>query len=91
MATNAANTIDQFASDYVLNIRRATPAAEAVRAQIAANPGLFMNMVAFVFQLVVFDDTQHQWTLSRALLAVILAAEAVRPDVSPTSILLCLL
>ena len=62
-------------------MRKATPAAEAVRAQVAANPSMFMNLLTFIFQLVVFDDTQHQWTLSRAMLAVILAAEAVRPDV----------
>ncbi len=32
-------------------------------------------------QLCVFDDTQNQWTLSRALLSVIVAAEMIRPEV----------
>jgi hypothetical protein len=32
-------------------------------------------------QLSVLDDTQNQWTLSRALLSVMLAAELVRPEV----------
>jgi hypothetical protein len=81
VAANAANAIDQFCTDYVNNVRKATPTAEAVRVQVAANPGIFMNLLTFIFQLVVFDDTAHQWTLSRALLAVILAAELVRPDV----------
>jgi hypothetical protein len=88
VAANAANAIDQFCTDYVNNIRKATPTAEAVRAQIAANPGIFMNLLTFIFQLVVFDDTAHQWTLSRALLAVILAAELVRPDVRSVCLLL---
>ena len=81
MATTCAVAVDNFASDFVTNARKETAAAVAVRVQAAHNPSLFSTLMAMIFQLCVFDDTQNQWTLSRALLTVIVAAEMVRPEV----------
>jgi hypothetical protein len=51
VATTAAMTIDQFATDYVNNARKETPIATAVRMQVAQNQTMFFSLMTMIFQV----------------------------------------
>lgn len=80
VANTCAVAVDVFASDYVANSCKETPTAQALRTQVTRNPGMFSGLLSTIFQLCVFDDTHDLWTLNRALLPVIVAADSSRPE-----------
>jgi hypothetical protein len=82
VSSQAAYSLDFFASYYVRNAKKDTPAMAALRAHLSAQPSLFEALMKVVFQVVVFGDIGSAWSLPRPLLSLILAAEAVRPNVS---------
>jgi hypothetical protein len=43
--------VDVFATDFVTNARKETPAAQAVRMQASHNPGIFYSLMTMIFQV----------------------------------------
>lgn len=80
IASQAAYSLDFFATFYVKNSKKDTPAMTALRGHLAAQPMLFEALMKVVFQVVVFGDIGNAWALPRPLLSLILAAELVRPN-----------
>ena len=54
VATTCAVAVDGFATDFVNNARKETPAAVSVRMQTAHNPNLFATLMAMIFQVCCF-------------------------------------
>jgi hypothetical protein len=82
ISTHAASAWDFIASTYVRNVRKETPGARALRAQVQQQPGFFAVLMKMLFQIVVFSESSAQWSVMRALLPAILAAEMTAKDVS---------
>ena len=61
---------------------RMTPAPRPPTSSLLPPPSSSPSSIA-THQILVFGDAQNQWSLSRPLLALILAAELQRPDVRP--------
>jgi exportin-7 len=81
IASQAAYSLDFFATYYVKNYKKMdSPAMNALRGHLAAQPMLFEALMKVVFQVVVFGDIGNAWALPRPLLSLILAAELVRPN-----------
>jgi hypothetical protein len=81
LAGSAASALDHLATFYVRNAKKEGPVFRSLRAHIAANPAIFETLMKILFQILVFGEAANQWALARPLLALILAAELVRPDV----------
>jgi hypothetical protein len=77
----AAAALDHLSTFYVRNAKKETPAAVALRRHISVQPGMFDELSKMLFTILVFGESPNQWSLSRPLLACILAAELIRPDV----------
>jgi hypothetical protein len=77
----AASALDHLSTFYVRNAKTEKPAAVALRRHISAQPGIFDELSKMLFSILVFGESPNQWSLSRPLLACILAAELVRPEV----------
>jgi len=82
-SSQAAFAIDAFATYFVRNAKRDTPAMTAFRGHLAVG-NFFENLMRVVFNVVVFGEIGNQWSLSRPLLSLLYAAEIVRPGVSGT-------
>lgn len=78
--THAASAIDCLATNYVRLARKDTNTANALRAQIQANPSLMESMMHQLFHIMVFGEVTNQWTMARPLLPLILASEMIQPD-----------
>jgi len=82
VSLQAATAWDHITSTFVRNARKDAPSAAALRMQVQAQPGLFEHLMKMLFQIIVFNESSAQWSVMRALLPAILAAEATRKDVS---------
>lgn len=82
IANQAAYALDHLASSYVRNAKKDSQLGQALRMQLQANPVIFQTLMQILFQILVFSETQNQYTLARPMLPIIIAAEFVRPDVS---------
>ena len=81
IALHAANSIDSIASYFVRNARSTTATAQAMRAAMAANQGLFPTFAKVLFNILVFGECKNQWALARPLLSLLLAGELQLKDV----------
>jgi exportin-7 len=55
----------------------ASAAGAALAGHLAARPDLFPQVLATLFELVLFEDCANQWSLSRPMLSLILVSEGV--------------
>lgn len=78
----AATALDHLSTFYVRNAKKDTPAAQALRRHVSTQPGMFEELAKMLFGILVFGESANQWTLARPLLACVVAAELIRPEVS---------
>ena len=83
VSSQASYALDFFATYYVRNVKKDSPAMTALRRHLAAQPQLFEALMKLVFHVVVFGEIGRSWSLPKPLLSLILAAELVRPNVRP--------
>ncbi|KAG0446699.1 hypothetical protein HPP92_028715 [Vanilla planifolia] len=84
ISSQCATAIDNLAGFYFNNITM----AESPPSQSALNlarhivdcPNLFPEILKTLFELVLFEDTGNQWSLSRPMLSLILISEQVFND-----------
>ena len=84
VSSQASYALDFFATYYVRNVKKDSPAMTALRRHLAAQPQLFEALMKLVFHVVVFGEIGRSWSLPKPLLSLILAAELVRPNVRAT-------
>lgn len=77
----AAAALDHLSTTYVRSAKKDTPTANALRRHVSAQPSLFEELAKMLFSILVFGESPNQWTLARPLLACVLAAELIRPEV----------
>ncbi|KAI8010863.1 Ran-binding protein 17 [Camellia lanceoleosa] len=54
-----------------------TPAALNLARHVAGCPGVFLEILKTLFEIVLFEDCGNQWSLSRPMLSLILISEEV--------------
>ncbi len=58
------------------------PEVQALQAHLAANPNLLSGLLNTLFNILLFDSTHNQtathWAVTRPILSIMLADEAVR-------------
>ena len=81
VSSQASYALDFFATYYVRNVKKDTPAMAALRRHLTVQPQLFEALMKLVFHVVVFGEIGRSWSLPKPLLSLILAAELVRPNV----------
>jgi exportin-7 len=83
VASHASCAIDFLATYYVKNVAKDAPSANALKAQLRANPRIFHDFMLTLFRVLVFDESSGAATttmsLIRPLLPVILAAQLIQP------------
>jgi hypothetical protein len=82
IASLASASLDHLATFYVRNLKKDNASINKLRAHLSSNPMMFLTLMRLLFQIVVFGAIGNQWGLARPLLALMLAAEAVAPNVS---------
>ncbi|KAF3327052.1 exportin-7 isoform X1 [Carex littledalei] len=84
IASQCASAIDNLASFYFNNITAAegppSQAALNLARHVAECPNLFPEMLKSLFEIVLFEDTGNQWSLSRPMLSMILISEQIYAD-----------
>ncbi|KAJ4771637.1 ARM repeat superfamily protein [Rhynchospora pubera] len=84
IASQCASAIDNLASFYFNNITVAegppSQAALNLARHVAECPNLFPEMLKSLFEIVLFEDTGNQWSLSRPMLSLILISEQMFAD-----------
>ncbi|KAJ1689252.1 hypothetical protein LUZ63_013407 [Rhynchospora breviuscula] len=84
IASQCASAIDNLASFYFHNITVAegppSQAALNLARHVAECPNLFPEMLKSLFEIVLFEDTGNQWSLSRPMLSLILISEQMYAD-----------
>lgn len=79
-STYSASAVDCLATYYVRNSQKGTTTANALRAQIQANPNLMDSFMQLLFHILIFGEVMNQWTMARPLLPLIMATEMIQPD-----------
>ncbi|KAJ3676579.1 hypothetical protein LUZ60_003991 [Juncus effusus] len=84
IASQCAAAIDHLAAFYFNNIKQAdgppSPAALNLARHVSECPNLFPEMLKSLFEIVLFEDTGNQWSLSRPMLSLILISEQTYAD-----------
>lgn len=78
VALQAAHALDFLASFFVRNLKKDTPVMAKLRAHVAASPSIFEVLMKMLFNILVWGEAVNLRGMGRPLLALILAAEAVR-------------
>ena len=82
VASHASCSIDFLATFFVKNAAKESAAANALKAQVSAQPRIFHNFMMTLFRVLVFDESVGQaattMSLIRPLLPSILAAQLVQ-------------
>ncbi|GLT76401.1 hypothetical protein SLA2020_480630 [Shorea laevis] len=82
--TQCASVVDNLAAFYFNNITMGesptSPAAINLARHIADCPSLFPQILKTLFELVLFDESGNQWSLSRPMLSLILINEQIFAD-----------
>ncbi|XP_061360451.1 uncharacterized protein LOC133304431 isoform X2 [Gastrolobium bilobum] len=85
ISSQCATAIDNLATFYFINVTvresASSPAARNLAGLISDCPGLFSRILRTLFEVVVLEDRGNQWTLSRAILSLILISEEMFTNV----------
>ena len=81
ITAQAAFALDQLATHFVKLVRKDSPVAAQLRAQVSANAQIFTVLMGSLFVILVFSEQLNHFTLARPMLPIILAAEMVEPGV----------
>jgi hypothetical protein len=81
ITSQAASALDQLSSQFVRLSKKDTPLATQLRNQVTANQTMFQTLMTILFQILVFSEQANHYTLARPMLPVLLAADAIQPDV----------
>lgn len=81
ITSQAASALDQLSSHFVRISKKDTPLATQLRNQVSANPTLFQTLMNILFNILVFSEQANHYTLARPMLPIMLAADAIQPDV----------
>ncbi|XVF41019.1 hypothetical protein PTKIN_Ptkin01aG0246900 [Pterospermum kingtungense] len=84
ISSQCASAVDNLAAFYFNNITMGeaptTPAAIKLAQNIADCPSLLPQILKTLFEIVLFEDCGNQWSLSRAMLSLILISEQIFAD-----------
>ncbi|KAI3982347.1 hypothetical protein MKX01_037880 [Papaver californicum] len=84
ISTQCASAVDSLAAFYFNHITVGdgppSPAAMNLARHIAECPTLFPEILRTLFEIVLFEDCGNQWSLSRAMLSLILISEQMFTD-----------
>ncbi|KAI4300942.1 hypothetical protein L6164_034268 [Bauhinia variegata] len=79
ISSECATAVDNLATFYFTHVTigesLASPAALNLAQLISDCPGLFSGILKTLFEIVIFEDRGNQWSLSRAMLSLILINE----------------
>jgi len=75
MSTQCAQALDHLAEFRFRNQSKTTPKAQAMLRHIEQNQEMFPRCLATLFSMVLNEECQNQWSLSRPLLSLILTNE----------------
>ena len=81
ITSQAASALDQLSSQFVRLSKKDTQLATQLRTQVTANQTMFQTLMTILFQILVFSEQANHYTLARPMLPVMLAADAIQPDV----------
>merc|ERR1712159_769754 len=73
--SQAAMALDHLAAFYFQNHTKETAEASLIKHHVGANPDAFPVLLKTVMEVLLTDDCQNQWCLSRPLLPLILINE----------------
>uniref|UniRef100_A0A164V8E3 Exportin-7/Ran-binding protein 17 TPR repeats domain-containing protein n=1 Tax=Daucus carota subsp. sativus TaxID=79200 RepID=A0A164V8E3_DAUCS len=84
ISTQCASAVDNLAAYYFNNITMGEaptlPAAVMLARHIAECPRLLPEILRTLFEIVLFEDCNNQWSLSRPMLSLILISEQIFTD-----------
>lgn len=76
ISSQASMALDHLAQFYFQNTGKDTAEAVIMQRHVAANPDTFPMLLKIVMEVLLADNCQNQWCLSRPLLPLILINEA---------------
>jgi exportin-7 len=75
VASNCASTIDHVATYMFLNHNRDKPTAQLIR-QHMSSPDLLNQLMANLFNALIFGNQANHWSVTRPILSLLLASES---------------
>jgi exportin-7 len=75
-----ASTIDHLATYMFLNHSRDKPTVQLIRDHVASEPQLLHNLMATLFNTLLFTTHANHWAVTRPILSLLLASEASFAD-----------
>jgi len=75
ISSQAAMALDHLAAFYFQSSGKETAEAQLIQRHVGANPDAFPMLLKVVMEVLLTDDCQNQWCLSRPLLPLILINE----------------
>eukprot|EP00658_Telonema_sp_P-2_P070522 TRINITY_DN599_c0_g1_i7.p1 TRINITY_DN599_c0_g1~~TRINITY_DN599_c0_g1_i7.p1 ORF type:complete len:536 (+),score=170.95 TRINITY_DN599_c0_g1_i7:603-2210(+) len=75
ISVQAAMALDHLAAFHFTNIGKDNNEVKVMQHHIAANPSIFPQLLKVVMEVLLTDDCQNQWCLSRPLLPLIIINE----------------
>ena len=71
-----SSTIDHFATYIFLNRNREKPTIQMIRSHLNTDPEVMDQLLASLFNSLLFSNQANQWAITRPILSVILASES---------------
>jgi exportin-7 len=71
-----ASTIDHLATYIFLNRTREKPTIQLIRQHISSDPDSLNQIMASLFNTLLFSAQSNQWAITRPILSLLLAAES---------------
>ncbi|KAF5750329.1 exportin-7 isoform X1 [Tripterygium wilfordii] len=85
VSTQCASAVDSLASFYFIHITVGESPASTTALNLARHisdcPGLLPEILKTLFEMILFEDCGNQWSLSRAMLSLILISEEMFANV----------
>eukprot|EP00937_MAST-01D_sp_MAST-1D-sp2_P003680 g3680.t1 len=80
----SAAIADHMASFYFRNMTKAKPstmqATQALRAHFTAHPSMLSDLLSLLFNILIFGEASHYWSISRPILSIILCDDRLFAD-----------
>ena len=80
VSASCASTIDHVATYLFLNHNRDKPTVQLIRGHIQSDPEIFHQLMANLFNALLFGNQANHWAITRPILSLLLASEASFTD-----------
>lgn len=75
VSANCASTIDHVATYMFLNQNRDKNTAQLIRSHMQSNPEILHQLMATLFNSLIFGNQANHWAMTRPILSLLLASE----------------